>query len=110
MGVHGEKIFIIKVLRRLEISIWRLLLQIQCLIQELLHYSLQQNLQKGCCRFSHAQSLLYGPSWLGQKKNVQSNGSMIAGNAILRFLFLNAVFQKRAMLLIFEAEFTESVA
>ena len=49
------------------------------------------------------------PSWLGSKKNFRNGGSQIAGKCHFEIGFANTAFHKRAKLLIFYAEYTESV-
>ena len=55
------------------------------------------------------QPLLKGPPWLGPEKNFQIKGSQMAKNAIVRLVFANKLSHKRAALLSFELEFTESL-
>ena len=49
------------------------------------------------------------PTLVGPKKNFQNKSSQVAGKRCLEIGFAYTVFYKSAILLIFEAEFTESV-
>ena len=46
---------------------------------------------------------------VGPRKNFQNKGYQKVGNIVLRLVFVNTVFYKRAILLIFYPEFIESV-
>ena len=52
---------------------------------------------------------LQGPPWLVMKTNFQNEVSQMAAKRYFQLGFANRILQKRDVLLIFEAEFTEEV-
>jgi len=59
--------------------------------------------------FSSIHMATIGPTMVGPKETFKIKVFGLLENAILGLVFANTVFYKRATLLIFEAEFTESV-